>query len=241
LLNLQAEFYRRMPGILDRLGDKAETFDTYRPQSLAGESLTVLPIITDYELLEVRTLVVTGPAGGQSSIQASGSLTSPAAFANIATATVPPGEYNLYVIFNLAGTPAQGTDNSNIRLVGAGLTASPITLANEIAAGDQNFGPFQAVATNLAGTAYSLQVAGNAGTSGAVYAGTIIAVPVNGVPFTLQLGSRAWQLQLPPTGILTERFNPGLKLKQSDVKQLISGIAGNWAVELTGYRDDQRF
>jgi hypothetical protein len=60
-----------------------------------------------------------------------------------------------------------------------------------------------------------------------------------GTPFSLQLGDRNWQLVLPNTGIMTERFNPGLLLKQSDQKVLNSAVAGNWAVELTGYRSVQ--
>lgn len=129
IANQHAEAARTMDKVVRRLKEVAETFDSYRPQSLGGESCTQLNILLDYELQEARTIVVTGP--------------------------------------------------------------------------------------------------------------TILATGNNGTAFTLQLGGRAWQLLLPPTGILTERFNPGLLLKRSDLNQLISATAGNWAVEITGYRSDQ--
>lgn len=67
---------------------------------------------------------------------------------------------------------------------------------------------------------------------------TILAPGNNGTAFTLQLGGRSWQLLLPPTGLWSTRFNPGLLLKRSDLNQLVSATAGNWAVEITGYRSD---
>lgn len=237
-----AAMLREMRDIFTRAAEEANIFDSYRPQSLAGEVCAQLTIKLDYALQEVRTLIVTGPTVDDqgNSLSADGSVTSPAAFANLASISpIPAGTYEVTVDFELSGTVA-ATDNNNIRIVSPGGTPSPILLDNNITTGEQTFGPF-VMQTN--GGAISLQTSTNAGTAGSVYSGTIIATPVaqnsNGTPFTLQLGSRAWQLLLPPTGIMTQRFNPGILLKASDLNQLISTTPGNWAVEMTGYRSDQ--
>lgn len=125
---LMAQFLSEFRDVYLRKAEEADTFDSYRPQSVGGESLTQLNLTLDYALQEVQTLIVTGP--------------------------------------------------------------------------------------------------------------TILAPGNNGTAFTLQLGGRSWQLLLPPVGILTMRFKPGILLKRADLNQLISATAGNWAVECTGNRSD---
>jgi hypothetical protein len=65
----------------------------------------------------------------------------------------------------------------------------------------------------------------------------IVTGPVTGnVPFTLTLGARVWNLQLPATGILV--MAPVLfRLKESDTRTLTSATPGDWSLELSGYAD----
>lgn len=67
----------------------------------------------------------------------------------------------------------------------------------------------------------------------------ITSVIVSGPPATLctvQLGNRSWQITTPATGILV--IAPvQISLGRDDVRQLSSGTAGNWGLELMGYCD----
>lgn len=164
---------------------------------------------------------ISPPVGN--SAQNSGTVTSPGALANIVTigaGSLPAGSYDVTIIFNIAGTVAQGTDNSNVKFTG---TAGPnVTLDNTIAAGNQTFGPFQVTSNG----AQNLQVATiNAGTAGSIYSATIIAVPTGtagGAP-----GSAI--------------FNPNdlrIRVGQRDgARNLIIAPAGAAYVNFFGYAD----
>lgn len=57
-----------------------------------------------------------------------------------------------------------------------------------------------------------------------------------GIAFTLQLGKRAWNLQLPSSGILV--ISPvRVNLSRDANRFLTTSTAGDWSVELMGYAD----
>jgi hypothetical protein len=70
-----------------------------------------------------------------------------------------------------------------------------------------------------------------------IVTGPVTATPATvGPAFTLQLGGRIWNLALPVTGILT--IGPvACRLERSDIRQLTSAVAGDWAFELMGHAD----
>lgn len=207
------DYYEDLHKILGRLTERAETFDSFRPQSLGGESCLTLTLLLDYAEQEVRTLVVTGP-----------------------TINSPTGTIANPVPVSPA-VPATGVVQQNVNPypVLVAINANGATITNVTVNG-------QTVGTG-AGT-YIVPAAGTISIAYTVATPTWVWSDANppatftpsGTPFTLQLGGRAWQLLLPASGILTERFNPGLLLKRSDQNQLISATAGPWAVEFTGYR-----
>lgn len=136
--------------------------------TLVAAGIQANQIVTAYGDLQA-----TSPAEVVSSVTGSGSVTSPAAAATIATTpSVPAGAYLVSAVANLAGTLAQGTDNSNLQIVPA--TGAAITLPNEIAAGDQPFGPYN-IDLTAAGTV-ALKTIG-AGSTGSIYAGQLALSP----------------------------------------------------------------
>jgi hypothetical protein len=128
-------------------------------------------------------------AGQQSVTSNNPASTSPGAGTTIATTGVlPAGTYSVNVNFNIAGTPAQGTDNNNItlHLNGAVYTILP----NDIATGQQTFGPFL-LTTN--GVNAIQVVTNNAATAGAIYAAMVSATPEYGPS---QAAAGDWMLHL---------------------------------------------
>lgn len=211
-----ALFHESLTSIVNRLAEKPRTFDSYRPQSLAGEVTTSLNIPSDYSLQEVRSVIVTGPTINSPT----GTIANPTPAQPAVPAT---------------GVAIQNTNPYPVLVV---ISANGATITNVTVSGQ------------TVGTAAGTYIVPSAGTISIAYT---VATPTwvwsdanppatfipPGTPFTLQLGDRAWSLILPNTGILSIRFNPGLELKQSDDKLLTSATAGNWAVELTGYRNVQ--
>jgi hypothetical protein len=114
------------------------------------------------------------PVDPYSSQNGTGSVTSPGAAATIATipsGNLPAGTYVVYVNVNIAGTPAQGTDNDNLTFQFAGASE---TLNNEITVGEQQFGPFYLTSTSNA--TMNVKTIG-AATAGAIYSAEITATP----------------------------------------------------------------
>lgn len=102
------------------------------------------------------------------SLNTSGTITSPGANANIATISGlnPNQVYTVNATIGLSGTTADGTDNHNVRI--AGLIG--MTLGNVSSTGLQNFGPYEVLPT--AGGSIILQTV-VAGSAGSVYTGGI--------------------------------------------------------------------
>jgi hypothetical protein len=123
---------------------------------------------------EICAYVPSGSAGN--TVDAEGSVTSPAAFTTIAiipATSLPAGEYTINVVVSLAGTVTQGTDNNNFKLVAGTLSA---VLDNTIGTNDQPFGPFNWLMT---GSNSILVQNVAAATTGAIYSVTITATPVD--------------------------------------------------------------
>ena len=71
----------------------------------------------------------------------------------------------------------------------------------------------------------------------------INSVIVTGPPstaFTLNLGDRSWDVLTGPTGLF-QIMGAGLLLARNDNRSLISAVAGNWTLELTGYADERYY
>lgn len=66
---------------------------------------------------------------------------------------------------------------------------------------------------------------------------TVTSVLITGPAgtFTLTLGKRAWNLTMPAAGFLFIGAPLSFLLGRNDVRQLTSGTAGDWAVEVMGY------
>lgn len=222
--------------------DQSNRVDSYRPQSLTGESLTTEPLQPAYECDEIITsVIVTGPTstgpGEVNTISANGAITAPIAGASISgPITLAAGVvYSVTATVYVDGTVVTTTDDDNMKFGG---TSGP---ANHLA-----------YAAGLPPQSYTWQVTGNggiisiinnnAGSAAAVYHAMITATPVVselGTSFSLQLGRRAWNLLLPPTGILV--IAPiQIALGRSDTRQLSASVAGDWSFELMGYADTGR-
>jgi hypothetical protein len=105
---------------------------------------------------------------------AEASVTSPGALtiiAAIGTGAAPAGNYQVSVVFNMAGTPVQAVDANNIELITSGQT---IPLDNNIGTAAQSFGPFSMTTGGL--TSIKVQTIG-AATAGAIYSAVISAQP----------------------------------------------------------------
>jgi hypothetical protein len=168
----------------------------------------------------------------------SGSITTPTASQAIATISatnfVPLTEYQVYVAFNMAGTPAQGTDNNNISIV---LNGGGHVLANDITTGIQNFGPFEF--TTSASPANVNLDAVAAATAGAIYSATIWAVPVN--PQTtneviITVGNRKFQPDSASGQFILTSIH-GMQLQQKDVITITTTPPVACHIEACGYQD----
>lgn len=164
------------------------------------------------------------------SAEAEGSLTSPTAFTNIAASpTLPPGEYVVYVVINMSGTLAAGTDNNNVRLTVGGTAFE--TFDNNIGPAPQPFGPIN---VNLATTGTIIvQTGGNAGTTGAVYSATLnIQAAVQQNEFTIPdlTFEPGWQMQ-----ITVGNIQAGDQL--SGINMLLERYSSNFANG--GMRDEE--
>jgi len=127
-------------------------------------------------VIMIDTLSNGGAVPGSGSISADGTATTPgAATAFINAGTPAAGTYQVYLNFNMAGTPVQATDANNIRIGYNGGTFIP--LGNNIGTAQQNFGPFT-VTLNGTNTVVVQSIA--AGTAGSIYSGTVTLVPVSG-------------------------------------------------------------
>lgn len=228
--------------------DKTNRVDEYQPQSTtdANSQLTSVSVQPVYECNEViESIIVTGPATNTSTedLYNEATATTPTAGQTIATlaANIPAGLYQVYVSLSLAGTPAQGTDNSNFELVASGAILTAV-LPNTIQAGLQQFGPFYMTATGS--NTFSVRAV-NLATTGAIYTASITAVPVSNFgqstpEFTLALGSHVWNnLALPASGILVVA-PVAIPLSRSAPRQLTSATAGDWTLELMGYAETGR-
>ena len=147
--------------------------------NMAGSSLSIYGAagtVVSYSVLTGRIQPSAGALGQAptgTSFPAFGTATAPGPGATIAQTAVPPaGQYSVTVIANIAGTPAQGTDSNNLALRVNGATFA--TLADDIAAGQQTFGPYSVLASGT--NVISVQSVA-AGTAGAVYSVNIIATP----------------------------------------------------------------
>lgn len=232
------EFKRSLQSYSQYFVDRTNRVDEYRVESLGGESLTTTSVLPDYECDEViESVLVNGPTQVQGVGQpAEGSQTSPAAGTTIASVLVGPGTYSVSWEVSLGGTVA-AADANNFQLTDG---TKSLTSVNPAAAG----GPYPQETEVFveAGAIATIAVKNIAlATTGAIYSAQMVVTPVvtAGTPFTLQLGKRAWQMLLPPTGILV--IAPvAVKLGRSDTRQLIGSIPGDWSFELMGYAETGR-
>lgn len=125
-----------------------------------------------------------------------GSVTSPAlgaTIASVAAASMPAGEYIVSVVVNLAGTLVQAADANNLEIT---IGTTTIVLDNEIAAGDQYFGPF--VVDAPGGSALAVKAIA-AGTAGSIYGAFISVQPAaqqTGFTFPDFVLKSGWQMQV---------------------------------------------
>lgn len=119
-----------------------------------------------------------GQATSTGGLVASGSVTSPAANANIVFLSLPPGTYQIYAATMASGTLAAG-DNNNMRLRNATANTNIVnSLILDATTANVPFinGPF--VITLTATQTLVVQVIA-AGTASSVYTATISAIPVS--------------------------------------------------------------
>jgi hypothetical protein len=229
----------RILHMLDRLStaayDYSREFDQYQPNSSAALSGTLIELQASYESIErVESIIVTGPVGATlaSELNVSGSVATPGAGAILCSTAVPAA--GLYTIqWGVAVQTAPATVPDNIRLgyfLGAGLA----TAVQPLAIGGYQQNPVGPVYIP-AGTTISVSAIGAEAT--ATLYGEMVITPFEGnVPFALQLGSRYWNLALPPSGILV--ISPvAIRLDNSDLRQIISSVVGDWNLELMGHAD----
>jgi hypothetical protein len=113
------------------------------------------------------------PNGGTSYASENGAVTSPAAGGVLATTgVVPAGTYSVMLYLSMAGTPAQGTDNNNVRLNVNNATYTIVP--NNIGTAPQQFGPFTVTTDGIHAI---LAQANAAGTAGSIYAAQVVATP----------------------------------------------------------------
>lgn len=112
--------------------------------------------------------ILTASQLSSTSLNNSGTLTSPGANANIAiiSGLNPNQVYTVNATIGLSGTTADGTDNHNVRITGLIST----TLGNISGTGLQSFGPYEVLPT--AGGSIILQTVA-AGSAGSIYTGGI--------------------------------------------------------------------
>ena len=136
------------------------------------------------------------PTGG---FAADGSATAPAAGATIASVTLPPGVYNIYVNMLASGTLAAG-DNNNVYLtnVTAGSAiVTPIEMDATTANAPTPSGPFQ-VQLSQQSVIRVLAIA-NA-TAGSIYTASLSAIPVTQGQFSTNVVADLYSGQIPEIG-----------------------------------------
>jgi hypothetical protein len=209
--------------------------DEYRPQSLSGETLTIDVGQPDYECGEIITsILVTGPTAPTLSnvISGEGRVVTPGAGTAIA-GTLGVAASGLYTVAWTVGIEtAAATVPDNFKLLSGGVTLLDNSL-NGIAVGDYPQQPQLVYLT----AGQSVGVYAVSAEATATYAADLTVTPYNeNVPFTFQLGSRVWQLTLPPTGVLV--IAPvQMTVSRRDTRQLTASVGGNWSFELMGYAD----
>ena len=238
LEELFRRFAQSINGLSKLIEDKSHTVDEFRVQSLNGESTTQVTLLPDYDQYDeiITSIIVTGPTiTQQASRSIEGNVTSPGAGATVTSLiSLPAGTYQIGWTVSLSGT-LSASDTNNFQLNAGSQT---LVSANPGAAGSYPQPPVEVVlpvATTISVTAIA------AGTVGAVYAAQLVATPVGpptatGTAFALKIGKRAWNLELPPTGILV--IAPvHFSVDRSADRFLTTAVPGDWSVELTGYAD----
>lgn len=213
--------------------DRTNRVDEFRPQSLTGETLTIESWLPDYEGDEIiESVIVTGPpAGAFTALSQQGVSVDPPAGTTIASVTVPPGQYN--ITWNSILGSGTSVDVNNTELFVGNTLIGVVPMYGF----PQSFTTVVVVPEGAGPTVISVKTIVLASGASATYQGTLSAASVSG--FTLQLGKRAWQLELPSSGILV--IAPiAIKMSRDSTRQLIAGSAGDWSVELMGYVDTGR-
>jgi hypothetical protein len=139
------------------------------------------PLRKEAEII-IQSLSVQEPDETTNSIIASGSVTSPASFATIASTTPPAGSYTVYITPTLSGTLA-ATDANNFRVVVGGVVIGPLICPEP---GSQQNGPF--VFTVNGAQSINVQAGAATPTTGAVYSAQINATPEVGTETPTQYG-----------------------------------------------------
>lgn len=224
--------------------DTTNRVDEYRVQSLAGESLTTESLQPDYECDEIITsVVVTGPVTLSSPAEQFNLTGSTAAAPAAGTAVVTgplmqAGIYEVEWTVELSAGPPTAADQNNF-----GLYVNGVLTATSVNPGAVGTYPQQTLVDigPLANLSQIIVKNIGAGSAATVYSANIVGIlqPANAPTYTLQLGKRAWTLQLPPSGI--QVIGPiQIKMGRSDQRNLIASVAGDWSMELMGFAETGR-
>jgi hypothetical protein len=245
LKNLMTDLKKTMGDFANLLEDQTHRVDEYRIQTLAPDANTSVNLQAEYEVSEIITaVVVTGPVGTTVGFSSTTSVPVTSATANqvIATAAgtpgaptpIPAGTYNVNWSVALKGTLGAADDGNFGLYVGNTLVAQSLNAEN---AGVNYVQPSTLITVPAGGATVTVRAIGNA-TVGAVYEASLSLTSNQfaGTAFTLKLGKRVWNLNLPATGILV--IAPvSFSLSRSDDRQLSSATSGDWSLELTGFAD----
>lgn len=231
---------RFMQSISDLSGlieDHSHRVDEYQVQALGtNESVLSVQTTPDYEMYPeiIESVIVTGPSVATTTSPTQGTVGNNAAIAaatagGVALPSVNDSLSGFDIQLSTVGTAAMTVTVSNV-------TGGPYTYT--IPTGQQSLSVRYPVPLN--GFSGPPQIAWSSTASAvgnaSIYGIANVAATATSTPFTLVLGKRSWNLNLPPSGILViapVKFSLG----RNDTRLLTSATAGDWGLELSGYAD----
>lgn len=228
-------FAEQVATLARTIENRANPVDEYNSAAVSGAASSASVIVQPtYEYMpeKIESIVVTGPAAGQSATQPGLTAANPAIGSVITSLTLPPGVYTV----NWTVTP-QGTvgvaEKNNFALYVNGVPFT--TSINPQTAGTSTSQQAVQLVLTQASNTVSVNVGQGAPTSTAQY-GAVLTALSTGNLFTLQLGDRIWSLTLPPSGVMTIGY-VALILGRSDPRILTPAAPGIWTLELMGIAD----